>query len=82
MPYIKNEKIDVGRSFKGKVSQHAELEINSVDGALEALRALSVFMFTQRNYIKSEDYIGICGDIEVVKRKIKKHLSIFSEENG
>lgn len=58
------------------------LEINTVEGAIEALKALDSFMFKQRNYIKREDYFDICGDLVTVRQKLEEHLSISSKENA
>ena len=56
--------------------------INTVDEALEVLKALDSFMFTQRNFIKREVYFDICGDLVTVRQKLEEHLSISSKENA
>ena len=81
MPYIKSKKA-VLQIAKGTISEHMVLEINTVEGAIEVLKALDSFMFKQRNYIKREDYFDICGDLVTVRRKLEEHLSISSKENG
>ncbi len=81
MPYIKNEKA-VLRIGKGSVSEHMSLEINTIEGAIEVLKALDSFVFKQRTYIKREDYFDICGDLVTVRQKLEEHFSISSKENS
>ncbi|GFI71300.1 hypothetical protein IMSAG250_00495 [Clostridiales bacterium] len=81
MPYIKKQEA-VLTIAKGSVSEHMTLEINTVEGAIEVLKALDSFMFKQRNYIKREDYFDICGDLVTVRQKLEEHLSISSKDNA
>lgn len=50
------------------------LEIQTVDEALDAIKALELFITRyQRNHCKRETYINICGDLASLKWKIAKH---------